>query len=395
MTPLIEAIKNWRKPLEACEGGVRRTSAVWALDQGFIGLPIGNETTKAIGNFVDDKLIEYSMQRGLDPVPNKFWALVNQEQQDDSRVMTEVGGINVQALNDRASQGGVVEGFVGDDSVGTQGLYYPAEVHPDTPMVYDNSLIDDHVASQGEVPANGIRFVDVPEPHDIADNEPSERPHTVRDYFQRQPPHRWIETPFLNDRQMVIRLMKPDTAEGSETGTPSAYVTNYEIDYRALTITARVVIAPQGQTIQQDQWFDLCTPNDVCEPATLEEKVKKVIWDNMQVGIVGRFKMGKVSSSEAIALETLRGMVGRMEFRRYLKDGFLVVTGASGLRYQIFRDNWHTKVWDGGNVVEEICVRILDEVPPTDNVIAFKCMIECDEDEFRQIGNVYNMRKVA
>ena len=94
---------------------------------------------------------------------------------------------------------------------------------------------------------------------------------------------------------------------------------------------------------------------------------------------------------EKVAMEALRESLTENEWRRYLTRGFILVRGSSGKRYQIFRDKWHTKVWDKGKVVSEICARISGAVPPTDNVIAFKTMIEADERQFERIGNVYKM----
>lgn len=95
---------------------------------------------------------------------------------------------------------------------------------------------------------------------------------------------------------------------------------------------------------------------------------------------------------EQTALETLRELVTEKEFFKYLKYGFIIVEGRSGKQYQISRLNSHTKVWVRGKLVEEICVRIKGNVPPTDNVIAFKTMIEIDESEFRKVGNVYKLK---
>ncbi len=85
-------------------------------------------------------------------------------------------------------------------------------------------------------------------------------------------------------------------------------------------------------------------------------------------------------------------MITEIEFRKYMKHGFLLVKGLSGRVYQIFRDKDHTKVWENGKVVEEVCVRIRNlSVPPTDNVIAFRTMILCSENDFKKLGNVYKM----
>jgi len=104
-----------------------------------------------------------------------------------------------------------------------------------------------------------------------------------------------------------------------------------------------------------------------------------------------------IPENEQRAIETLREMITEAEFRKYIKDGFILVRGLSGRVYQIFRNHPHTKVWEKGKLVEEVCVRIdyKASVPPTDNVIAFRTAILCSEDEFRKLGNVYNMREAA
>jgi len=104
-----------------------------------------------------------------------------------------------------------------------------------------------------------------------------------------------------------------------------------------------------------------------------------------------------IPENERVAMETLREEVSESEFRRYLKYGFILVKGLSGDTYQIFRNQSHTKIWRGGTLVEEVCVRLSDRsIPSTDNVIAFKNIIQCSEDEFKNLGNVYrNMARVA
>ena len=102
------------------------------------------------------------------------------------------------------------------------------------------------------------------------------------------------------------------------------------------------------------------------------------------------------SIEENRAINTLREMITETEFRRYIKYGFILVKASSGFTYQIFRNRSHTKVWQNGKLIKEICVRIKDsQIPPTDNVIAFKTIIEMNEAEFCEIGNVYKFEKAA
>lgn len=103
-----------------------------------------------------------------------------------------------------------------------------------------------------------------------------------------------------------------------------------------------------------------------------------------------------ITGPELIALETLREIISEKDFRKYLKDGFLLVKGGSGMVYQIYRDRTHIKVWEHGKRIEEICVYFKNrKIPQTDKVLAFKIMIESDENAFKKLGNVYNMRRAA
>jgi len=124
---------------------------------------------------------------------------------------------------------------------------------------------------------------------------------------------------------------------------------------------------------------------------------KQKFKNNMRVNIKSRANViNKVPKNEQVAIETLREMISETEFRKYIKYGFVLVKGKSGNTYQVFRNRSHTKVWRNGKVVEEVCVRIKSSaIPPTDNVIAFKTMIEADEDEFKKVGNIYKMIEAA
>ena len=126
----------------------------------------------------------------------------------------------------------------------------------------------------------------------------------------------------------------------------------------------------------------------VSEPNDLKWKLKQ----NLVIHIKSRAEpIYNAPLNERNAIDTLREMITEIEFRKYVKHGFILVKGNSGDIYQVFRNRDHTKVWRKGQMIKEVCVRISNrKIPPTDNVIAFKTMIEVDEDEFERIGNVYN-----
>jgi len=115
------------------------------------------------------------------------------------------------------------------------------------------------------------------------------------------------------------------------------------------------------------------------------------IRQNLYVRTISRSgAVSNVSPAEERAIELLREMITEAEFRRYLKYGFILVQAQSSRIYQVFREARHIKVWLNGKCIEEICVR-LNELPQTDYVVAFKVMIETDEIEFRQLGNLYRL----
>jgi hypothetical protein len=106
-------------------------------------------------------------------------------------------------------------------------------------------------------------------------------------------------------------------------------------------------------------------------------------------------ELRNIPENEWVAMQTLREMITETEYRKYIRDGFISVRGQSGKVYQVFRNRAHTKVFFQGELIEEICVRLKGMAPPTDHVVAFKTMIEFDEEYFASLGNRYNMRQAA
>lgn len=95
---------------------------------------------------------------------------------------------------------------------------------------------------------------------------------------------------------------------------------------------------------------------------------------------------------EMVALALLRKMVPQDDFRRYLRHGFVVVRGPSGLTYQIDRDrSARIRVRDRGEEVARLCVHVgasWASIPPTDEVVAKMILVECDEPDIWKRSNV-------
>ena len=144
-------------------------------------------------------------------------------------------------------------------------------------------------------------------------------------------------------------------------------------------------------------------PRDtVVRPLIISESGINEQWviGNLYIFVKSHCKpVGRVNGPEQAALETLRESLTEDQFRRYIKTGFLSVTGRSGRTYQIPRGSGispHVIVWERGKKIAEICSYILDrKMPPTDRVIAFKTIIEADEQEMWRRGNVFNMQTQA
>jgi hypothetical protein len=120
---------------------------------------------------------------------------------------------------------------------------------------------------------------------------------------------------------------------------------------------------------------------------------KSKLKSNLRIHVKSRARFYQTfPRNEWTAIETLREMITEKDFRKFLRYGFILVRGQSGRVYQVFRDRCHTKVWENGRVVEEVCVYLKDgKIPLTDKLIAFKTIIETSEEEFRRLGNVYKM----
>jgi hypothetical protein len=95
-----------------------------------------------------------------------------------------------------------------------------------------------------------------------------------------------------------------------------------------------------------------------------------------------------LSPAEVKALQLLRSLVTPENFRRYLKYGFVIVKGMSGLTYNVYRRK-NAVVFDGQNQVASLCVHLSGNKVPTDEVIAKILMCECDEHEIWRRSNRY------
>lgn len=90
---------------------------------------------------------------------------------------------------------------------------------------------------------------------------------------------------------------------------------------------------------------------------------------------------------EVRARETLRRVLGADLYRGFLKNGFVSVKGKSGRVYQIFPGQDFTRVFENGKALEELCVVLNEQYPPTDSLLMRYVILLNDEDKFRSLAN--------
>lgn len=100
-----------------------------------------------------------------------------------------------------------------------------------------------------------------------------------------------------------------------------------------------------------------------------------------------------VSPAECVALSLLKSMLPSEHWKRYLRYGFVMVKGHSGLLYQIIRRHSHIIVYLRKEKIAELCIHfggLSKKIPPTDEVIGKKIMVELSEMEVWTQANVHN-----
>ena len=143
-------------------------------------------------------------------------------------------------------------------------------------------------------------------------------------------------------------------------------------------------------------WGTLGAPNPPTKGELLRHRVKR----QLAPAHIGRAKpdFSGAQENELVALQLLRSMIGSDAFRRYLRDGFIMVEGKSGKRYQVGRRDHLIGVWDNrGQKLGSLCVYIRDQkIPPTDEVVAKMLIIECDEPDIwrraRKMGLIHGLK---
>lgn len=86
------------------------------------------------------------------------------------------------------------------------------------------------------------------------------------------------------------------------------------------------------------------------------------------------------TEAELKALRLLKSLLMPADFKRYLKKGFIVAQGPSGIQYKIKRKHHAVRAFFCGKSLASLCIYVPDRsIPPTDEVITRLMMIRCNE----------------
>jgi hypothetical protein len=140
-------------------------------------------------------------------------------------------------------------------------------------------------------------------------------------------------------------------------------------------------------TTCSDNWvvYNPCCIN--LPPLSPGERLKQILQSRQGPLIIGTRKAIAPSAPERElrARETLQRVVGELQYRKFLKHGFITVRAKSGLVYQLFHNS--TYAWRDGKRVEHLCVVLRGDFPPTDTLIVRYLMILNNEEQFRATAN--------
>lgn len=93
------------------------------------------------------------------------------------------------------------------------------------------------------------------------------------------------------------------------------------------------------------------------------------------------------SKSEQKAQFLLREFLTELEFFKYLRRGWVTRLAKSGLVYNIPLEG-HVRIFDGKKHLEDLCIHVTKDVPPSDRMFTLLSLLDFDEGLFRASGNL-------
>lgn len=96
----------------------------------------------------------------------------------------------------------------------------------------------------------------------------------------------------------------------------------------------------------------------------------------IQTGHPRNFPLRKAGDiREERARKTLCNIIGKREFREYIRKGFVTVMGCSGRSYQVFAGNSHTRVFERGKNIKNLCAVFGDPNPANRPVNPYEAIL--------------------
>jgi hypothetical protein len=94
-------------------------------------------------------------------------------------------------------------------------------------------------------------------------------------------------------------------------------------------------------------------------------------------------------ASEQRAEVLLRDLLNQSQLHQLRRRGYLDVPSPSRANrtYRIPRSRDQVRVYEGGRLIERLCVQAVEPVPTGDVVVMHKLMIEGNEDEYLRLAN--------
>jgi hypothetical protein len=182
---------------------------------------------------------------------------------------------------------------------------------------------------------------------------------------------------YIKNTKIIYQPCQSWNSPGDDYSTAGCFIKPY-INYNINQYNIETTTSYDNWVV----WHPLSLP--VASPG---ERLKQILQSRQGPLIIGTRKAIAPSAPERElrARETLQRVVGELQYRKFLKHGFITVRAKSGLVYQLFHNS--TYAWRDGKRVEHLCVVLRGDFPPTDTLIVRYLMILNNEEQFRATAN--------
>lgn len=106
----------------------------------------------------------------------------------------------------------------------------------------------------------------------------------------------------------------------------------------------------------------------------------------------GGWTEGRGDTARERAEELLRALLDEQEYQQVRKRGYVDVVSPSNAQriYRIPRYLGRVCIYEGGQVVRELCIQPVEPIPSADVVAMHKLMIEADEEHYLAQANQFS-----